>query len=138
MNFLFRGKVAGLGDRLARRPACRGRCTLDEPQAPRRPLIVSADIGEGHNSAGRALAEAMTRAWPGCQVGWLDAPAAMGPPFAAAARAFYVSQVQHLPWMYEFFFSAMWRHRWYLDLSGGLDGRRVQQQYRSHLLAQPQ
>lgn len=90
---------------------------------------MSADIGEGHNSAGRALAEAMTRAWPGCQVGWLDALAAMGPPFAAAARAFYVSQVQHLPWMYEFFFSAMWRHRWYLDLArrglGAAFGRRM-------------
>jgi len=30
---------------------------------PRRALIVSADIGAGHNSAGRALEEAMARAW---------------------------------------------------------------------------
>lgn len=32
---------------------------------PRRAMIVSADIGEGHNSAGRALEEAMARTWPG-------------------------------------------------------------------------
>jgi hypothetical protein len=83
--------------------------------APRRALIVSADVGEGHNSAGRAIEEAMARAWPGCEVRWLDTLAAMGPGFARLARGFYVSQVRHLPSMYEFFFSAMWRHRWYLE-----------------------
>jgi hypothetical protein len=45
---------------------------------PWRALIVSADIGEGHNSAGRALEEAIARVWPGCQVRWLDALAALG------------------------------------------------------------
>jgi hypothetical protein len=82
---------------------------------PRRALMVSADIGEGHNSAGRALEEAIARVWPGCQVRWLDALAAMGPAFAPLARGFYVTQIQHTPRMYEFFFSAMWRHRWYLE-----------------------
>ena len=76
---------------------------------------MSADIGEGHNSAGRALEEAVARVWPGCQVGWLDALAALGPGFGALARAFYVTQVQRTPRMYEFFFAAMWRHRWYLE-----------------------
>jgi len=94
-----------------------------------RALIVSADIGEGHNSAGRALQEAVTRTWPGCDVRWLDTLAAMGPRFARLARGFYVSQVQHLPWMYEFFFAAMWRHRWYLEATrrglGALFGRRM-------------
>jgi hypothetical protein len=33
---------------------------------PRRALIVSADIGEGHNSAARALEETITRIWPVC------------------------------------------------------------------------
>src|SRR5690242_15890678 len=59
--------------------------TKHSPPAPRRALIVSADIGAGHNSAGRALAEAMARAWPGCQVSWLDALAAIGPGFGALA-----------------------------------------------------
>ena len=64
---------------------------------PRRALLVSADIGEGHNSAARALEEAAVRLWPDCEVRWLDALAAVGPGFAAAARAFYVSQVRWLP-----------------------------------------
>ena len=97
---------------------------------PRRALIVSADIGEGHNSAARALEEAIPRVWPGCQVGWLDALDALGPGFASLARAFYVTQVRRTPRMYEFFFSAMWRHRWYLESTrkgmGWWFGRRMQ------------
>jgi Monogalactosyldiacylglycerol (MGDG) synthase len=96
---------------------------------PRRAMIVSADIGEGHNSAGRALEEAMARVWPGCEVRWLDALAALGPGSVPLARGFYVSQVRHLPGMYEFFFSAMWRHRWYLECTrrclGSWFGRRM-------------
>jgi UDP-N-acetylglucosamine:LPS N-acetylglucosamine transferase len=92
-------------------------------------MIVSADIGQGHNSAGRALEEAMARAWPGCEVRWLDALAVLGPGSVPLARGFYVSQVRYLPGMYEFFFSAMWRHRWYLDVTrrclGSWFGRRM-------------
>jgi Monogalactosyldiacylglycerol (MGDG) synthase len=97
---------------------------------PRRALIVSADIGEGHNSAARALEETITRIWPDCQVRWLDALAALGPGFGALARGFYLTQVQRTPRMYEFFFSAMWRHRWYLESTrkgmGSCFGRRMQ------------
>ena len=82
---------------------------------PRRAMLVSADMGEGHNSAARALEEAIARVWPGCQVRWLDALAALGPGSARLVRAFYVTQVQRTPRAYEFFFSAMWRHRWYLE-----------------------
>jgi UDP-N-acetylglucosamine:LPS N-acetylglucosamine transferase len=63
-------------------------------------------------------------------VRWLDALQAMGPGFAPLARAFYVTQVQRTPRMYEFFFSAMWRHRWYLESTrkgmGSWFGRRMQ------------
>src|SRR3954471_19550927 len=89
--------------------------TMNGSPVPRRALIVSADIGAGHNSAGRARAEAMARARPGCQVRWLDTLSAIGPGFGPLARAFYVSQIRHTPRMYEFFFSAMGRHRWYLE-----------------------
>jgi UDP-N-acetylglucosamine:LPS N-acetylglucosamine transferase len=103
--------------------------------APRRALIISADIGEGHNSAGRAVREAIARAWPGCEVGWLDALDALGPGFGPLARAFYVTQVQRVPWMYEFFFSAMWRHRWYLEATrrgmGARFGRRMRPRIRA-------
>jgi UDP-N-acetylglucosamine:LPS N-acetylglucosamine transferase len=95
----------------------------------RRVLIVSAAIGEGHNAAGRALEEAAHRIWPGCDVHWLDTLAVAAPGFPRVARRFYVSQVQSVPWMYEFFFSAMWRHRWYLDATrrgaGAWFGRRM-------------
>ena len=97
--------------------------------SPRQALIVSADIGEGHNAAGRAIAEAIPRAWPGCRVGWLDALDAVGPRFARLARRFYRTQVQSTPAAYEFFFSAMWRHRWYLESTrrgaGALFGPRM-------------
>jgi diacylglycerol O-acyltransferase / wax synthase len=87
------------------------------PGTPRRALIVSAAIGEGHHSVGRALEEAIARAWPGCQVAWLDILAVMGPGIGPMARASYRMQVQHAPWLYEFFFSAIWRHRWFLDVT---------------------
>lgn len=97
--------------------------------APRRVLIVSADIGEGHNAAGRALAEAAARAWPGCEVGWLDALEAAGYQFARLARRFYVTQVRSAPATYDYFYFAMWRHRWYLNSTrggmGALFGRRM-------------
>ena len=81
---------------------------------PRRALIVSAAIGEGHNAAGQALEQAIGRAWPGCQVRWLDTLVSMGPGMGRVTRVFYVTQVQRLPWMYEYFFSATSRHRWLL------------------------
>ncbi len=97
---------------------------------PRRALIVSADIGEGHNSAARALEEAIARVWPGCEARWLDALVALGPGFGALARGFYFTQIRRTPRMYEFFFSAMWRHRWYLESTrkgmGSWFGRHMQ------------
>jgi diacylglycerol O-acyltransferase / wax synthase len=86
---------------------------------PRRVLIVSAGIGEGHNAAGRALAEAAPRAWPGCEVGWLDALETAGSQFARVARWFYVTQVRSAPAAYDYFYFAMWRHRWYLNSTRG-------------------
>jgi diacylglycerol O-acyltransferase / wax synthase len=97
--------------------------------APRRVLIVSAGIGEGHNAAGRALAEAAPRAWPGCEVGWLDALEATGYQFARLARRFYVTQVRSTPAAYDYFYFAMWQHRWYLNSTrggmGALFGQRM-------------
>lgn len=55
--------------------------------SPDRVLIVSADIGAGHNAVGRALEEAIGKAWPGCEVAWLDSLEVMGPGAAPLARA---------------------------------------------------
>lgn len=86
-------------------------------------------MGEGHNAAGWALREAVQRVWPGCEVYWLDSLSVAASGFPRLARGFYRSQVQTVPWMYEFFFSAMWRHRWYLDTTrrgaGAWFGRRM-------------
>jgi UDP-N-acetylglucosamine:LPS N-acetylglucosamine transferase len=68
-------------------------------------------------------------------VHWLDTLDAMGPGMGPLARASYVSQVQRTPWMYEFFFSAMWRHRWLLTSTrsgiGSWCGRRMAAQIRA-------
>jgi UDP-N-acetylglucosamine:LPS N-acetylglucosamine transferase len=76
--------------------------------------IVSAAIGAGHDATGRALAQAARRNWPGCEVRWLDILDAMGPGIARLARGFYTFQIQHVPWLYNMFFRAIWKHRWYL------------------------
>ena len=90
--------------------------------APRRVLIVSATIGEGHNATGRALEETIRQISPGCEVRWLDVLQAMGPGIGPMARAFYVMQVERTPWIYEFFYRAIWRYRWFLTWSKRLIG----------------
>ena len=45
---------------------------------PERVLIVSANMGEGHNATGRALDEAVRARWPGVDVRWLDTLDVMG------------------------------------------------------------
>lgn len=90
--------------------------------APRRVLIVSAAIGEGHNATGRALEETIRRIWPACEVRWLDTLQAMGPGIGPMARFFYIMQVERTPWVYEFFFGAIWRYRWFLTWSKRLIG----------------
>ena len=89
---------------------------------PRRALIVSANIGEGHNATGRALQETIERIWPDCEVRWHDVLHAMGPGIGPMTRAFYVMQVERTPWIYEFFFDAIWRYRWFLNWSKRLIG----------------
>lgn len=46
----------------------------------------------------------------------------MGPGIGAMARAFYVMQVEQTPWIYEFFYGAIWRYRWFLVWSKRLIG----------------
>jgi diacylglycerol O-acyltransferase len=105
-------------------------------RSPRRVLIVSATIGEGHNAAGRALADAVRRLWPGCEIRWLDTLQVMGPGIGPLGRACYVMQVEQTPWMYEFFFRMIWRHRWFLDstrrMMGSWCGRRMHRVIRSY------
>ncbi|MCW3843723.1 hypothetical protein ONA70_26835, partial [Micromonospora yasonensis] len=102
-----------------------------EPAEPaaRRVLIVSADIGGGHDATGRALEERVHALWPGSRVGWVDTLDAMGPGVGRGFRRTYVTNVGSTPWLYEFFWSSLWRHRWFAESSkwftGAWAGRRL-------------
>src|SRR2546423_9419119 len=70
-------------------------------------------MGEGHNATGRALEDAVRRLWPGAVVGWLDTLDVMGTGVGPLFRWIYVANVQRTPWLYEFFYTALWRWRWF-------------------------
>ncbi|MGH7921768.1 MAG: MGDG synthase family glycosyltransferase [Candidatus Dormibacteraceae bacterium] len=101
----------------------------DGERPPRRLLIVSADMGEGHNATGRALQEAAEGTWPGVQVRWLDTLRAMGPGVGPVLRSLYSTNVRHLPWLYQFLYDQIRRRRWFADSSkhviGAWAGRRL-------------
>lgn len=87
------------------------------PTQPRRILIVSADMGEGHNATGRALREIAEDIWPGCTIRWLDVLDAMGPRTGALFRSIYAGSVERSPWLYEYFYQAVWRYHWFSESS---------------------
>lgn len=83
----------------------------------KRVLIVSAAMGEGHNATGRALEEAVRRRWPDAEVAWRDTLDVMGRGVGPLFRWIYVSNVQRTPWLYEYFYRSLWRHRWFAAAS---------------------
>ncbi|MFC5922902.1 wax ester/triacylglycerol synthase domain-containing protein [Micromonospora vulcania] len=95
----------------------------------RRVLVVSADIGGGHDATGRALEERVHALWPGSRVGWVDTLEVMGPGVGRGFRRTYVTNVAMTPWLYEFFWASLWRHRWFATSSkwftGAWAGRRL-------------
>lgn len=79
--------------------------TALDDNLPRRVLIISAEMGEGHNAAAAALTEAIEQCWPGCHVERLDTIELRGVRFAQGARWAYGFQLKVLPWSYEVFYS---------------------------------
>ncbi|HKS49183.1 MAG TPA: glycosyltransferase [Amycolatopsis sp.] len=79
----------------------------------KRVLVVSAEMGEGHNATGRALEAAVRRLWPEATVRWLDTLDVMGTGVGPLFRWIYVSNVQSTPWLYEFFYRSLWRYHWF-------------------------
>ncbi|HET9058982.1 MAG TPA: glycosyltransferase [Acidimicrobiales bacterium] len=75
-----------------------------DDNVPRSVLIISAEMGEGHNAAAAALTEAMKECWPDCQIERLDTMELRGARFARAARWAYGFQLSALPWSYEIFY----------------------------------
>ncbi|HET7385443.1 MAG TPA: WS/DGAT domain-containing protein [Nocardioidaceae bacterium] len=96
---------------------------------PHRVLVLSADMGGGHNATATALEEAVERCWPGSEIRRLDTLDVMGPGIGAAFRQTYVTNVETTPWLYEFFYASLWRHRWFARASkrftGSWCGRRL-------------
>ncbi|TDC36556.1 DUF1298 domain-containing protein [Micromonospora sp. 15K316] len=104
---------------------------MSAPTGPvaRRVLVVSADIGGGHDATGRALEERIQAIWPGSRVSWVDTLDVMGPGVGRSFRRTYVTNVGLTPWLYEFFWASLWRFHWFAGtakrFTGSWAGRRL-------------
>lgn len=96
---------------------------------PRRVLVVSAEMGGGHESTAAALEEAAAALWQGVETQRVDTLAVMGPGVGWLFRRIYVGNVERTPWLYEFFYASLWRHPWFARASkrftGSWSGRRL-------------
>lgn len=81
--------------------------------APRRVLVVSANMGGGHDAAAAALAERIEHRWPGSTIRRVDTLDVMGRPLGTVFRGIYVGNVRWTPWLYQFFYDSLWRHHWF-------------------------
>jgi UDP-N-acetylglucosamine:LPS N-acetylglucosamine transferase len=79
--------------------------TAVNDNVPGRVLIISAEMGEGHNAAAAALTETIEESWPDCAVERLDTMELRGARFARAARWSYEYQLRVLPWSYDVFYA---------------------------------
>jgi diacylglycerol O-acyltransferase / wax synthase len=84
---------------------------------PQRLLVVSADIGEGHNATARAVEERARRLWPECEIRRVDTLDRMGSWVGPGFRWIYRVNVDTTPWLYDFFYRALWRYRWFAAAS---------------------
>jgi processive 1,2-diacylglycerol beta-glucosyltransferase len=71
----------------------------DTPR-PRRVLILSADVGEGHAAAARALADQIEDSPEQAEVTIIDGLAAMGPVLRPVVEDGYRVQLRLMPWTY--------------------------------------
>ncbi len=103
--------------------------TVTDANVPRRVLIISAEMGEGHNAAATALTEAIEQCWPHCTVDKLDTMELRGVRFARAARWSYGFQLSALPWSYAMFYDWLSRSQRFADIArasvGAFFGRRL-------------
>jgi processive 1,2-diacylglycerol beta-glucosyltransferase len=85
---------------MRRRNRTRNRRRVSEPTRPRRVLILSADVGEGHAAAARALAEQIEASEQHAEVTVIDGLAAMGPLVRPVVEDGYRVQLRFFPWTY--------------------------------------
>ena len=83
--------------RRKRIPNLRG---ASEPERPRRVLILSADVGEGHAAAARALKQQIEASEQHAEVTVIDGLAAMGPLVRPVVEDGYRVQLRFMPWTY--------------------------------------
>ncbi|HEY3959826.1 MAG TPA: glycosyltransferase [Solirubrobacteraceae bacterium] len=74
--------------------------TSDRAPGPRRVLILSADVGEGHAAAARALAEQIEGSREQAEVTIIDGLAAMGRLLRPVVEDGYRVQLRFMPWTY--------------------------------------
>jgi WS/DGAT/MGAT family acyltransferase len=87
------------------------------PGRPRRLLVVSANIGEGHNATAAALEERARQLWPDCEIRRVDTLDAMGRLTGPLFRWTYRVNVDRTPWLYDFFYRELWRQPWFAAAS---------------------
>jgi diacylglycerol O-acyltransferase len=92
-------------------------------QVPRRVLILSAEMGEGHNAAATAITQAIAEVWPECEVDRVDTWALWGDSFSRAAVWGYRVQMQLLPLTYEWFYDRLCRSERFAAATKALIGR---------------
>ena len=73
---------------------------LGEEGRPRRVLVLSADVGEGHAAAARALAEQIEASPERAEVPVIDGLSAMGRVLRPGVEDGYRVQLQVMPWSY--------------------------------------
>jgi UDP-N-acetylglucosamine:LPS N-acetylglucosamine transferase len=76
------------------------KATSRRDSGPRRVLILSADVGEGHAAAARALAEQITSSAEAAEVTVIDGLAAMGRVLRPVVEDGYRVQLRFFPWTY--------------------------------------
>jgi processive 1,2-diacylglycerol beta-glucosyltransferase len=96
-----------------------------------RVLVLSAEVGEGHRAAARALAAELAEDW-GVEAVHEDGLAAMGRLPRLMISDIYRSQLRHVPWLYGIqyvifarFSPARWLGRAFLRLAGARGLRRL-------------
>jgi processive 1,2-diacylglycerol beta-glucosyltransferase len=85
---------------MRRRNRTRTSRRVSDPIRPRRVLILSADVGEGHAAAARALAEQVESSQQDAEVTVIDGLAAMGPLLRPVVEDGYRVQLRFFPWTY--------------------------------------
>lgn len=120
-----RGMVLALRARLDPMRLRRGKPCAEGERKTRRVVILSADIGEGHAAAARALARQIEACAPDAQVSVIDGLAAMGRMARPIVQDTYRLQLRLLPWTYTLLYWLLqhvapfrWFVRWQLCFVG--------------------